>query len=230
MRTFRNHKARHLGTLNHKCPDCSKCFEGRSAVNRHLISNHNQELQPHEITNNPAATAGMNIIKPTAPEIKLFKPSEMARKTFRLNESPAKPIEAITPQLKPVSVPIEGIMADILEPSGMAESFPKPIHQPVPEEITVEEPVNPIFDITEEGESTLVKEHPPENPGQMPILLENHTPEIRYIVGSQLKAGDLVMPTKEPEQDESSDMSFPVTTVTEEKENEEDKEVPSMPS
>ena len=24
MRTFRNHKARHLGTLNHKCPDCSK--------------------------------------------------------------------------------------------------------------------------------------------------------------------------------------------------------------
>merc|ERR1719397_1461957 len=86
MRTFRNHKARHLGTLNHKCPDCSKCFEGRSAVNRHLISNHNRELQPHEITNNPAATAGMNIIKPTAPEIKLFKPSEMARKTFRLNE------------------------------------------------------------------------------------------------------------------------------------------------
>merc|ERR1719357_387851 len=97
-------------------------------------------------------------------------------------------------------------MADIFEPSGMAESFPEPIHQPVPDDISVEEPVNPIFDMMKEGESTLVKEHPPENPGQMPILLENHTPEIRYIVGSQLKAGDLIFPTKdlkEPEQNDS---------------------------
>merc|ERR1712013_815845 len=78
------------------------------------------------------------------------------------------------------------------------------------------------------GESTEVKEHPSENPGQMPILLENHTPEIRYIVGSQLKAGDLVLPSKEPEQDETGDMSLPATTETDEKE--EDKEVPSIPS
>merc|ERR1712013_657469 len=78
------------------------------------------------------------------------------------------------------------------------------------------------------GESTEVKEHPSENPGQMPILLENHTPEIRYIVGSQLKAGDLVLPSKEPEQDEAGDMSLPATTETDEKE--EDKEVPSIPS
>merc|ERR1711915_235208 len=46
MRTFRNYKARHLGTLNHKCPDCGKGFEGRSAVNRHLLTNHSRELQP----------------------------------------------------------------------------------------------------------------------------------------------------------------------------------------
>ena len=78
--------------------------------------------------------------------------------------------------------------------------LPEPIHQPVPDDISVEEPVNPIFDMMKEGESTLVKEHPPENPGQMPILLENHAPETRYIVGSQLNAGDLVMPTKEPGQ------------------------------
>ena len=91
MRTFKNHKARHFGTLNHKCPDCSKCFEGRSAVNRHLISNHNRELQPHEITSNPAATGSINIIKPSAPEIKLFKPSEMAKKSFKPTEVQAKP-------------------------------------------------------------------------------------------------------------------------------------------
>ena len=67
FRTFRNHKARHMGALNHKCPGC-QCFEGRSAVNRHLITNHGRELQPHEITNNSAATPGFNTIKPSAPE------------------------------------------------------------------------------------------------------------------------------------------------------------------
>ena len=100
MRTFRNHRARHLGTLNHKCPDCSKCFEGRSAVNRHMVSSHNRELQPHEITHNPAAAAAsaVNIIKPSAPEIKLFKPSEMAKKS-----SPTKPsiLESLPPILSP---------------------------------------------------------------------------------------------------------------------------------
>jgi len=228
MRTFRNHKARHLGTLNHKCPDCSKCFEGRSAVNRHLISNHNRELQPHEITTNPAATAGMNIIKPTAPEIKLFKPSEMARKTFKLNEMPAKPMEAIIPDLEPVSVPSEGIMADIFEPSGMAESFPEPIHQPVPDDIPVEEPTNQIYQMMEldRGGSNSGKDQPSENLGQMPILLENHTPEIRYIVGSQLKAGDLVQPTKEPEQEETKEASLPILDVSEEKDKVEEIEQP----
>merc|ERR1712186_302923 len=73
MRTFRSHRARHMGTLNHKCPDCGKCFEGRSAVNRHLVTNHSRELQPHEITNNPASASSINTIKPSAPEIKLFK-------------------------------------------------------------------------------------------------------------------------------------------------------------
>merc|ERR1711892_501802 len=228
MRTFRNHKARHLGTLNHKCPDCSKCFEGRSAVNRHLISNHNRELQPHEITTNPAATAGMNIIKPTAPEIKLFKPSEMARKTFRLNEMPAKPMEAIIPDLEPVSVPSEGIMADIFEPSGMAESFPEPIHQPVPDDIPVEEPTNQIYQMMEldRGGSNSGKDQPSENLGQMPILLESHTPEIRYIVGSQLKAGDLVQPTKEPEQEETKEASLPILDVSEENDKVEEIEQP----
>ena len=105
MRTFRNHRARHLGTLNHKCPDCSKCFEGRSAVNRHMISSHGRELQHHEITNNPAAATTVNIIKPSpVPEIKLFKPSEMAKKS-----SPPKPSvtsnvedETLPPLLSPV--------------------------------------------------------------------------------------------------------------------------------
>ena len=57
IRTFKNHRDRHLGNLNHKCPECSKTFEGRSAVNRHMITNHNRELQAHEITSNPSATS-----------------------------------------------------------------------------------------------------------------------------------------------------------------------------
>merc|ERR1711923_595930 len=116
MRTFRNHKARHMGTLNHKCPDCSKCFEGRSAVNRHLISNHNRELQPHEITNNPAASSTINIIRPSAPEIKLFKPSEMAKKS--------KAAEPSIPSLPMSSDPL----ADVETPSkdSILSSSPPP--------------------------------------------------------------------------------------------------------
>merc|ERR1712130_499376 len=75
------------------------------------------------------------------------------------------------------------------------------------------------------SESNLQNEQPSENPGQMPILLENHTPEIRYIVGSQLKGGDLVLPTKEPEQDESKDVSIAATGVTKEKNNEDNNEI-----
>ena len=102
MRTFRNHKARHLGTLNHKCPDCGKGFEGRSAVNRHLLTNHSRELQPHEITNNPAATPAVNTIKPSAPEIKLFKPSEMAKKVTKPAEvSPNTSLETQEPSVNP---------------------------------------------------------------------------------------------------------------------------------
>ena len=56
LRTFRNHCARHLGILNHRCPDCAKCFENRGAVNKHLMTGHNRELQHHEITINPAAS------------------------------------------------------------------------------------------------------------------------------------------------------------------------------
>ena len=102
LRTFRNHRARHLGILNHKCPDCSKCFEGRSAVNRHLISNHNRELLPHEITTNPAAAAGANVCKPTS-GVKIFKPSDMARKPFQSTESPGKVAEIAVPGLSTVT-------------------------------------------------------------------------------------------------------------------------------
>ena len=102
LRTFRNHRARHLGILNHKCPDCSKCFEGRSAVNRHLISNHNRELLPHEITTNPAAAAGANICKPTS-GVKIFKPSDMARKPLQSTESPGKVAEIAVPGLSTVT-------------------------------------------------------------------------------------------------------------------------------
>ena len=105
MRTFKNHRARHLGTLNHKCPDCSKSFEGRSAVNRHLISNHNRELLSHEITNNPAA-AGTNLCRPTT-GVKIFKPSEMARKPFTPTDTAEQAIERSTPEPRPPSLALQ---------------------------------------------------------------------------------------------------------------------------
>ena len=153
LRTFKNHRARHLGTLNHKCPDCSKSFEGRSAVNRHLISNHNRELLSHEITNNPAA-AGSSLCKPTT-GVKIFKPSEMVRKTFKLNETPEKSSEKKMPELNPVTTSERDQSQDNL------------------------------FDMMREGRSIVP---PPSTAGQMPILLENPTPQpVKYIVGSQLK-------------------------------------------
>ena len=184
LRTFKNHKARHFGTLNHKCPDCNKCFEGRSAVNRHLISNHNRELQPHEITTNPAAAGGINIIKPAAPEIKLFKPSEMAKKSFKPSEVAAKPGNAPKTEV-------------LTSSGGHLTSSETP---PVLEHLSGKPPGS------EDGAG------PSSSAGQMPILLENQETEIRYIVGSQLKPGDAVLPAqldKWPEEEEEEDKKMP---------------------
>ena len=187
LRTFRNHKARHMGTLSHKCPDCNKCFEGRSAVNRHLISNHNRELQPHEITNNPAAIMSQPItIKPTVPEIKLFKPSEMARKTFVPSQLPPKPSEGIS------------------EAKGNGASKVQPTAG-----ISISPEKDKLFDRVISGkkapEVTATK-----GVGQMPILLENPTQEVKYIVGAQL--GDLIVPpmdSAEPDKQQPSSPEHP---------------------
>ena len=50
MRAFKLHKDRHQGTLNHKCPECVKTFNGRSEVNRHMLAIHNRELRDTENT------------------------------------------------------------------------------------------------------------------------------------------------------------------------------------
>ena len=160
MRTFRNHKARHMGTLSHKCPDCNKCFEGRSAVNRHLVSNHNRELQPHEITTNPAAIMPGSI-KPTAPEIKLFKPSEMARKSFQPHQAQFD-----------ASGPTAG--------HSQAKTH-------------VLKGRETIFDGIVTGKKSVAENV---GLGQMPILLENPTQEVRYLVGAQ-HGGDFNQPAKE---------------------------------
>ena len=187
LRTFRNHKARHLGTLNHKCPDCGKCFEGRSAVNRHLITNHSRELQPHEITNNPSATNSVNIIKPSAPEIKLFKPSEMKQKS---TEAPLPVLSSSAPVLDPqesekpvtsLSASQSSDTAPVLEKQGSFQELNKSLNQ-------------------------------------MPILLENPENEVRYIVGSQLKASEAAPPnltenkTDEIKDPDPEDFTEPLST------------------
>ena len=174
LRTFRSHKARHMGTLNHKCPDCGKCFEGRSAVNKHLVANHNRELQPHEITNNPTSTSSINIIKPSAPEIKLFKPSEMAKKTI------IKPVE-----VSPSKPPQMSLAAASLDPpsSMISPSLPRLDSAPVLEKQD--------------------KDDSSSNLGQMPILLENPENEVRYIVGSQLKPSDTPLSSERNSIDEA---------------------------
>merc|ERR1712018_762823 len=50
-RAFKLHRDRHQGLLNHKCPDCSKTFNGRSEVNRHMLAIHHRSLKPDEETN-----------------------------------------------------------------------------------------------------------------------------------------------------------------------------------
>merc|ERR1712223_330012 len=47
-RAFKLHRDRHQGLLNHKCPDCSKTFNGRSEVNRHMLAIHHRSLKPDE--------------------------------------------------------------------------------------------------------------------------------------------------------------------------------------
>ena len=49
-RAFKLHKDRHQGTLNHKCPDCVRTFNGRSEVIRHMTAMHNRTLRPGENT------------------------------------------------------------------------------------------------------------------------------------------------------------------------------------
>ncbi len=49
-RAFKLHRDRHQGTLNHKCPDCPKTFNGRSEVNRHMTAIHGRALRPGENT------------------------------------------------------------------------------------------------------------------------------------------------------------------------------------
>ena len=203
LRTFKNHRARHLGILNHKCPECSKCFEGRSAVNRHLISNHNRELLPHEITTNPAAVAGANVCKPSS-GVKIFKPSEMARKTFRPSETIVKGSDKEMPDLNPVNA--DGAKVN-----------------------------DALFDMVREGKSNVQK---PSVIGQMPILLENPTPQpIKYIVGSQIRNDDNSGSDNEPfpmaEMDRSTVSPEPETLSDredeEEKKEEEDKDKPVDP-
>merc|ERR1712223_2266326 len=54
-RAFKLHRDRHQGLLNHKCPDCSKTFNGRSEVNRHMLAIHHRSLKPDEETNQKQA-------------------------------------------------------------------------------------------------------------------------------------------------------------------------------
>ena len=176
LRTFRSHKARHMGTLNHKCPDCGKCFEGRSAVSKHLVANHGRELQPHEITSHPTSTSSINIIKPSAPEIKLFKPSEMAKKTI------IKPVE-ISPSKLPQMSPAPTL--DPMSSQMISPSLPRLDSAPVLEKHE---------DVKDDSSSHL---------GQMPILLENPESEVRYIVGSQLKPSDTPLSSERNSIDEA---------------------------
>ena len=120
-------------------------------------------------------------------------------------------------------------MTDIFEPSGMAESFPEPIHQPVLDEAPVEYPTNTIFDMMREAKSISKTELNSDDLGQMPILLENHTQEIRYMVGSQLKVGNLVLPTKEPDTEEKKDTSLDSIDIMEHRTEEVEQQVLTLP-
>merc|ERR1712018_185112 len=57
-RAFKLHRDRHQGLLNHKCPDCSKTFNGRSEVNRHMLAIHHRSLKPDEETNQKQVKRG----------------------------------------------------------------------------------------------------------------------------------------------------------------------------
>ena len=139
LRNFKVHRARHLGTLNHKCPDCEKSFEGRSAVNRHMLVNHNRELLPHEITINPSANT--NNVKPSS-GIKIFKPSEMAKKgsvpIVTISESQVLPTSTpavVSTTLPFLSQPMPLQSMPSLMPHSATHSLPQlglDIKQPIP--------------------------------------------------------------------------------------------------
>merc|ERR1719336_1896096 len=105
-------------------------------------------------------------IKPATPEIKLFKPSEMARKTFVPSQLPPKPFEGVVEPKPP----------KVQQSSGATAVSPEK---------------DKLFDRVVSGqkspEVTATK-----GVGQMPILLENPSQEVKYIVGAQL--GDLIVP------------------------------------
>ena len=49
-RAFKLHRDRHQGALKHKCPECTKTFNGRSEVNRHMVAIHGRPLGDKEDT------------------------------------------------------------------------------------------------------------------------------------------------------------------------------------
>merc|ERR1719225_397785 len=104
-------------------------------------------------------------IKPATPEIKLFKPSEMARKTFVPSQLPPKPFEGVV-EPKPPKVQSSGATAVSPEKDKL---FDRVVSGQKAPEVTATKGV-----------------------GQMPILLENPSQEVKYIVGAQL--GDLIVP------------------------------------
>merc|ERR1719189_1593143 len=105
----------------------------------------------------------------------------MAKKSFKPSEVPAKPGSSAKTEV----VKTSSAMAHL------AASDPPP---------TLEPPPVKASSVSEDGAGS--------GAGQMPILLENQETEIRYIVGSQLKPGDAVLPAqldKKPEEDEEED-------------------------
>merc|ERR1719225_2191899 len=119
-------------------------------------------------------------IKPATPEIKLFKPSEMARKTFVPSQLPPKPFEGVV-EPKPPKVQSSGATA-------------------------VSPEKDKLFDRVVSGQKA--PEVPaPKGVGQMPILLENPSQEVKYIVGAQL--GDLIVPALDSTDPDKQQQSSP---------------------
>ncbi len=185
LRNFKVHRARHLGTLNHKCPDCEKSFEGRSAVNRHMLVNHNRELLPHEITINPSANT--NNVKPSS-GIKIFKPSEMAKKgsvpIVTISESQVLPTS--TPAVVSTTLPF---LSQPLPLQSMPSLMPQLSAHPLPQlGLDMKQPIPVTMsnqNILEPPQLPIIPEmkHPFSQP-QMPSLgaVDNTKPLISQLI------------------------------------------------